>query len=261
MSKSLGDVEGAIETQDRQIAAALIDDIVDWRIPPGSWIREREVAERFGVSHAPVREAFRHVANFGFVKIVPWRGAHVIDIEPHAVREVFELWKALFGVVCRLAATKLTDEKGKELLQRLDAYDRLVRMSENTFEHLTASNRIGAFIARHSDAPLATEMLDRIALFARWQHHASAEEYLVKETEAAAAGSENDVKRIIVEAAIRSAELYRELAHAIIRRDVEEADRRARALLQHLQERTVDAFGDFLARRNMPAAKPSKRTS
>src|SRR3546814_2256525 len=44
-------------TQDRVIARLLTDDIVEWRIPPGSWLREREIAARFGVSHAPVREA------------------------------------------------------------------------------------------------------------------------------------------------------------------------------------------------------------
>lgn len=240
------DVKGGDgDTQDRQIAAALIDDIVEWRIPPGSWIREREIAERFGVSHAPVREALRHVANTGFVNVVPWRGAHVIEIDQHAVKEVFELWKALFGVVCRLAASKLTDDQGRELLRRLDAYDRLVRKTGNTFEHLTASNRIGAFIARNSGASLATELLNRIALFARWQHHVITNADISDEAGIVAAG-------------IRSAELYFELARALIRRDPEESDRRARALLQHLQERSVEPLEAYLARRDT-AEKNSRR--
>src|SRR3546814_16204895 len=66
-------------TQDRVIARLLIDDIVEWRIPPGTWLREREIAARFDVSHAPVREAFRHLASIGLVKVVPWRGAYAID--------------------------------------------------------------------------------------------------------------------------------------------------------------------------------------
>lgn len=237
-SKDLKAGEG--DTQDRQIAAALIDDIVEWRIPPGSWIREREIAERFGVSHAPVREAFRHVANTGFVNVVPWRGAHVIEIDRHAFKEVFELWKALFGVVCRLAASKFTDEQGQELLRRLQAYDCLVRTSGNTFEHLTASNRIGAFIARNSGASLAVELLNRIALFARWQHHVITD-------------ADTSDEAGIVEAGIRSAELYLELARALIRRDPEESDRRAKALLQHLQERSVAPLEAYLVRRDANA--------
>jgi DNA-binding GntR family transcriptional regulator len=230
-------VAGEGETQDRQIAAALIDDIVEWRIPPGAWIREREIAERFGVSHAPVREAFRHVANSGFVNVVPWRGAHVIEIDRHAVREVFELWKALFGVVCRMAATSLTAEQGRELMQRLDEYDRLVRRTQNTFKHLAASNRIGAFIARNSGAALATEMLNRIALLARWQHHVIAKEFFSKE------------------AGIESARLYRELARALIEREPDLADTRARELLKHLQERSVEPLEAYLAARALTAPK------
>jgi DNA-binding GntR family transcriptional regulator len=239
---------GDEETQDRHIASALIEDIVEWRIPPGSWIREREIAERFDVSHAPVREAFRHVANTGFVNVVPWRGAHVIEIDRHAFDEVFELWKALFGVVCRLAASKLTEDQGQELLRRLNAYDRLVRNTGNTFEHLTASNRIGAFIARASGAVLATELLNRIALFARWQHHVITKAEVTDE-----AG--------IVQAGIRSAELYFELVRALIRRDPEESDRRARSLLQHLQDRSVEPLEAYLARRDVGAKKARRPRS
>lgn len=229
-------------TQDRQIADALIEDIVEWRIPPGSWIREREIAERFGVSHAPVREAFRHVANTGFINVVPWRGAHVIEIDRHAVTQVFELWKVLFGVACRLAAARFTAEDGKKLLRKLDEYDALVRQTRNTFQHLAASNRIGAFIARHSDAALANELLDRIALFARWQHHVIGEDYFN------------------AEAGLESAQLYRELAAALIARDPDRADAAARALLGHLQEKSAAPLEAYLAERSQAVPARTKRS-
>src|SRR3546814_12740537 len=109
-------------TQDRVIARLLTDDIVEWRIPPGSWLREREIAARFGVSHAPVREAFRHLARIGLVKVVPWRGTYVIDIDEHAANEVYELWTSLFGVVCRLDAVEMKDRAGRELVPSLVEY-------------------------------------------------------------------------------------------------------------------------------------------
>ncbi len=215
-------------TQDRVIADALIDDIVEWRIKPGSWIKEREIAERFGVSHAPVREAFRHVANTGFIDVVPWRGAHVIDIDEHAATEIFELWKAMFGVVCRLAAAKMSPEQCTELRARLVDYTELVHRTRNTFEHLSASNRIGAYIARKSGAAFATELLNRIALFARWQHHVIAEEYFDSG------------------AGIRSAELYHILIDAIADKDGDAADLAARNLLGHLQLRSMRPLEDYL---------------
>src|SRR3546814_5273206 len=83
----------------RVISRLLIDDIVVLRSPPGTCLREREIAARFDVSHAPVREAFRHLASIGLVKVVPWRGAYAIDVDDHGADEIYELWKALFGVV------------------------------------------------------------------------------------------------------------------------------------------------------------------
>lgn len=225
------DSEKDDRTQDRQIADALIEDIVEWRVLPGSWIREREIAARFGVSHAPVREAFRHVANTGFINVVPWRGAHVIEVNRHTVNQVFELWKALFGVACRLAASGFSAADGKELSHRLDQYEKLVRTSRNTFEHLAASNRIGAFIARHGNASLANELLDRIALFARWQHHVIKEDHFS------------------TEAGIESAALYRVLAGALAANDPDAADAAARALLGHLQSRSIEPLEAYLAQR------------
>src|SRR3546814_20278662 len=87
---------------------------VEWRIPPGTWLREREIAARFDVSHAPVREAFRHLASIGLVKVVPWRGAYAIDVDDHGADELYELWKALFGVVCRLACPAMSDRRSEE---------------------------------------------------------------------------------------------------------------------------------------------------
>ena len=227
-------------TQDRLIADALIEDIVEWRIPPGSWIREREIAERFGVSHAPVREAFRHVAHIGFIQVVPWRGAHVIEIDRHAATEVLELWKAMFGVVCRLAATEMTEEDGAELMRRLDGYKKVVHETTNTFEHLAVSNRVGAFIARRCGGALATDMLDRIALFARWQHHVIAPGYF-----------SDDAGR-------RSYDLYAVLCRHIVAHEPDAADAAARALLGHLQDRFAAPLDDYLAARPVET-KPPRR--
>src|SRR3546814_13257453 len=108
--------------------------ISDWSSDVCSSDLEREIAARFGVSHAPVREAFRHLARIGLVKVVPWRGTYVIDIDEHAANEVYELWKSLFGVVCRLAAVEMTDRDGRELMHRLVDYKAVTKRTENTFD-------------------------------------------------------------------------------------------------------------------------------
>lgn len=230
----------AAPPQDRVIAAALIEDIVEWRIAPGSWIKEREIAQRFGVSHAPVREAFRHVANIGLIEVVPWRGAHVVEIDRHAATEILELWKATFGVVCRLASQEMTFEDGVELMRRVADYKAIIEASRNTFEHLAVSNRIGAFIARRCGGPLARQMLDRVALFARWQHHVISPTYF------------GEVEPY---PGLKSAELYDVLCRHIVARDGEASDRAARELLGYLQEYFAAPLDAYLAKR--PPEAPS----
>src|SRR3546814_6246621 len=72
-------------------------------------------------------------------------------IDEHAANEVYELWKSLFGVVCRLAAAEMTDRDGRELMHRLVEYKDVTQRTDNTFEHIKVSNRIGRFIAKRSN--------------------------------------------------------------------------------------------------------------
>lgn len=246
MATTNTDEDGA-PTQDRVIAKLLTDDIVEWRIRPGTWLREREVAARFGVSHAPVREAFRHLSRIGLVKVVPWRGTFVIDLGDHAANEVYELWKSLFGVVCRLACAEMSDRDGRELMHRLVEYKDVTQRTENTFEHIRVSNRIGRFIATRSNAPLALELLDRVALLARWQHNVYTDAYIE------AHGNE---------AGRRSAVLFEKLCRHIVAREADAADAAARELIAVTQESFAQALEEYktLHRKAKPGRRRSRAT-
>src|SRR3546814_15687612 len=72
----------------------------------------------------------------------------------------------------------MTDRDGRELMHRLVEYKDVTQRTENTFEHIKVSNRIGRFIAKRSNPPLALELLDRLALLARWQPTAYTARYI-----------------------------------------------------------------------------------
>src|SRR3546814_18386629 len=84
----------------------------------------------------------------------------------------------------------MTDRDGRELMHRLVEYKDVTQRTENTFEHIKVSNRIGRFIAKRSNAPLALELLDRVALLARWQHKVYTASYI--ETHGNDAGKRSD---------------------------------------------------------------------
>lgn len=72
-----------------QIKGQLQCDIISGRFQAGQQIVERELAARFGVSHAPVREALLQLATLGLVELQVHRGARVASPPDGAIRGLF----------------------------------------------------------------------------------------------------------------------------------------------------------------------------
>jgi DNA-binding GntR family transcriptional regulator len=103
-----------------EIREQLIEDILSGVLPPGSRIVETRLAQQFGVSQAPVREALRDLALFGFVVSSPFRGTQVRRITPEELLEIYPIRAALEGVAARAAATRI-DAAGLTRLEDLIA--------------------------------------------------------------------------------------------------------------------------------------------
>jgi DNA-binding GntR family transcriptional regulator len=90
-----------------EIREQLIDDILSGRLPPGTRIVETRLAQEFGVSQAPVREALRDLELFGFVISSPFRGTQVREISTEDLLESYPVRAALEAVAARAAATRI----------------------------------------------------------------------------------------------------------------------------------------------------------
>lgn len=83
---------------------ALRDDIVEWRLAPGTILGEVEQAARLGVSRTPLREALSRLMTDGLVASQSGRGLVVTDVSVKNIRELFDVRKALEVKAVRLAA-------------------------------------------------------------------------------------------------------------------------------------------------------------
>ncbi|KAA0931676.1 GntR family transcriptional regulator [Streptomyces apricus] len=104
-----------------RVLSSLRQEIIAGRLLPGDRLVEREVAERFGVSRVPVREAIRALVAEGFVHFETPRRTVVRRLTPTDVTELFELREALEVYATGLAAERATraDLAGlEELLDR-----------------------------------------------------------------------------------------------------------------------------------------------
>jgi DNA-binding GntR family transcriptional regulator len=92
-----------------EIREQLIEDILNGRLPPGARIVETRIAQQFGVSQGPVREALRDLELFGFVVSSPFRGTQVRQISTDDLLEIYPIRAALEAVAAREAATRIDE--------------------------------------------------------------------------------------------------------------------------------------------------------
>ncbi|MER6679674.1 GntR family transcriptional regulator [Streptomyces olivaceoviridis] len=121
-----------------RVLASLREDIIAGRLGPGDRLVERELAERFGVSRVPVREAIRALVAEGFVLFESARRTVVRRLTPADVRELFELREALEVYAAGLAASRATPEALAELRDLLDQAARATK--EDDAEAITDIN-------------------------------------------------------------------------------------------------------------------------
>ena len=91
-----------------QVLAELRRRIVDGEYREGERLTEIRLAEDFGVSRNPVREALRVVEAEGFVQILPRRGAVVATLDEAAVRDLFAVRRQLETLAAGQAAERAT---------------------------------------------------------------------------------------------------------------------------------------------------------
>jgi DNA-binding GntR family transcriptional regulator len=151
-----------------RIRNALTDAIAAGDFAAGTTLDEQLLADRYGVSRTPVREALRQLAASGLVEIRPRRGVVVAQLTPQRIGDMFETSAEVEALCARLAAYRMTPLERGALMDLheesaaavisgdVDAYDRLNRAfhealyagTHNGFlaeQALALRERLGAF--------------------------------------------------------------------------------------------------------------------
>ncbi|MEU0070202.1 GntR family transcriptional regulator [Streptomyces sp. NPDC006332] len=150
-----------------RVLATLRQEIIAGRLRPGDRLVERELAERFGVSRVPVREAVRALVAEGFVHFETPRRTVVRRLTPNDVKELFELREALEVYAAQLAATRATPEDLVEVEALLDVAAAATEAGDA--EAITDINsRLHDRITAMAGNTLLIEALEPVAGRLRW---------------------------------------------------------------------------------------------
>lgn len=106
--------ESNVTAQDL-VLTSLREAILAGVLSPGSRLRQEELADRFGTSRIPVREALRALEYEGLVTSEPNRGFTVTELDADDVEEVYDLRIVLESHAVRVALPLLTEEDIAEL--------------------------------------------------------------------------------------------------------------------------------------------------
>lgn len=101
----------------QEVAERLRQRIFAHELPPGTWIDEQKLAEQYGISRTPLREALKVLASEGLVTLKPRRGCYVTEISGQDLDDIFPLMAMLEG---RCAAEAVKKAKAADV-QALNA--------------------------------------------------------------------------------------------------------------------------------------------
>lgn len=93
--------------------------IVTGEFPPDTHLGEETLADRFGVSRGPLREALRQLEGRGLVVRLPHAGVRVVALKRTDLIELYEVRANLEGLACRLAAQRIADFEATALEELL----------------------------------------------------------------------------------------------------------------------------------------------
>ena len=98
-----------------EVAERLRLRIFSQELLPGSWIDELKIAEEYGISRTPLREALKVLATEGLITMKMRRGAYVTEVNEKDLRDVYHVLSLLESDAASVVATIATEEQLAQL--------------------------------------------------------------------------------------------------------------------------------------------------
>jgi len=117
-----------------EVAELLRQRIFNRELAPGSWIDELKLAQEYGISRTPLREALKVLATEGLVTMKVRRGAYVTEVSERDLTDVYHLLALLESDAAGVVATQATEAQLKELQTLHRELEKAVAHRERFFE-------------------------------------------------------------------------------------------------------------------------------
>lgn len=156
----------------KHIFEKIRQDILDGRYKKGDSLVEQKLAEEFGVSRTPVREAMRQLELDGLVESIPNRGVFVNGITHEDMEDIYQIRKRIEGLAALWAAKRMTEEEMKELQNTYDLME-FYTLKGNLDEVAKLNTCFHEIIFKAAKSKFLKKTLVNFQAYIQWARHAS----------------------------------------------------------------------------------------
>ena len=161
MTTSHANLHPGFITKKEFVAGRLRELIVSGELKPGARIRQQELADNFGVSATPVREAIRQLETEGYLQSEAHIGVHVAEINRKGLEEIYQVRMLIEGWLAHRAAERATDD-ALEQLRTLAAEFETAACEDNVIVARRANYELHRLIWELADAPVALNIVNSL---------------------------------------------------------------------------------------------------
>lgn len=128
---------------------------------PRERLIEIKLASDMGVSRFWIRDAFKILETKGLIKVIPYKGAMVCDLDEHEIENIFEVRAELDALATRKAAENLKKSDINYLKRMARKFEESVK-SEDFGEMISANENFHSYIYALSGNPILIQLINQL---------------------------------------------------------------------------------------------------
>ena len=207
-----------------QIEQALKEEILGGKLAPGQRLSLDELAERWGVSSMPVRDAVRRLETSGFVKVAPRRGVFVAEFDQSRFKNILDIRIALECLAIELSSDLILDFEIENAIQVYQEGGEYIKKSGDASKLATQDNLVHDLLINNCNNPKLIEIMNGLQDLIDWAH------------QTVAAYRPDALERALPE--------HLDILEALKTRDIEATQEAMRTHLKGTLERTLEMWAE-----------------
>lgn len=175
------------QTYSDQVAEYIKDRILEGELAPGDQVKEMVLAERLGISRAPVREALQILMREGLISSEPQRGKFIRALTGKEIKDAYFIGGVLEGAAIAVSLARYTDEDLDCLSSLLGTMRTTAATATSMLDFAVLDNEFHDTLLTRADNPGLTELARRTCLniskflfYNRWRTLYTPEEYCAR---------------------------------------------------------------------------------